>query len=54
MSTDSLTLDVDRLIEDQLGMAEAKCHFIGWMATEIESKIRSGEALKCMVGTVKS
>lgn len=27
-------------------MAETKGHFIGWMVAEIESKIRSGEALK--------
>lgn len=46
MSTDSLTPDADRLAEDQLGMTEAKCHFIGRMAAEIESKIRSGDALK--------
>lgn len=27
-------------------MAETKCRFIVWMVAEIESKIRSGEALK--------
>lgn len=27
-------------------MAETKCQFISWMVAEIESKIRSGEALK--------